>query len=134
MSTRRLCVAGTLAFCIAMPAHAAPDASRGQQLYARCEACHAPAYERVGPHHCGLFGRVAGSVPDFSYSPAMRNSKIVWSDKTLDRFLERPLQVVPGSTMTYDGVPDARDRADLIAYLKHMNNAPECAKKVEPKR
>ncbi len=105
----------------------APDALRGEPIYTRCLACHALAYDRVGPRHCGLFGRRAGSVPGFGYSPAMKKSGIVWSDKTLDRFLTKPLKMVPGSTMTYDGVADAKDRADLIAYLKQVNDAPACA-------
>jgi len=126
-------IAGAAALCVAVSAGAAPDALRGEQLYARCQACHALAVDRVGPHHCGLFGRLAGSVPEFSYSPAMKNSKIVWNDKTLDRFLAQPLKMVPGSTMTYDGVQDAKERADLIAYLKHVNDTPECAKAPEKK-
>lgn len=99
-------------------AFAAPgDAARGEQIYARCLACHALAYDRVGPRHCGLIGRHAGSVPGFAYSDAMKASGIVWNAKTLDRFLADPLRRVPGTTMTYAGVPEARDRADLIAYL-----------------
>lgn len=70
-------------------------------------ACHALAYDRVGPR------------PQFSYSPAMKKSGVVWNDKTLDRFLTQPLKVVPGTAMTYDGVADPKERADLIAYLKH---------------
>ncbi len=96
----------------------APDPAHGEQVYARCMACHALAADRVGPRHCGLFGRLAGSVPGFPYSPAMKNSGITWNDKTLDRFLAKPLAMVPGTAMTYDGVPDTSDRADLIAYLK----------------
>lgn len=107
-------------------AHAAPDALRGEQVYARCLACHALAYDRVGPRHCGLLGRRAGSVPGFSYSPAMKNSHLTWDEKTLDRFLAQPLQAVPGTTMTYDGVPDPQERADLIAYLRHANDTPAC--------
>lgn len=118
--------AGLLAACAF--AHAAtPDAVRGEQVYARCQACHALATDRVGPRHCGLFGRLAGSVPGFAYSEAMKKSRIVWNDKTLDRFLASPLAMVPGTHMTYDGVPDPRDRADLIAYLRQANDAPPCA-------
>jgi cytochrome c len=106
---------------------AAPDAVRGEQVYARCLACHALAVDRVGPRHCGLFGRLAGSVPGFSYSEAMKKSKIIWNDKTLDRFLAKPLAVVPGTAMTYDGVPDPKDRADLIAYLRQADKTPACA-------
>ena len=54
----------------------------------------------------------------FTYSEAMQRSKIVWNEKTLDRFLANPPKAVPGPAMTYAGVPDAKERADLIAYLK----------------
>jgi cytochrome c len=108
-------------------AWALPDAVRGEQVYARCLACHALAVDRVGPRHCGLFGRLAGSVPGFTYSEAMKKSKIVWNDKTLDRFLAKPLAVVPGTAMTYDGVADPTERADLIAYLKRTDEAPPCS-------
>jgi cytochrome c len=94
------------------------DPGRGEEIYGRCLACHALAFDRVGPRHCGLFGRRAGSVAGFSYSPAMKNSKIVWNEKTLDRFLANPPKAVPGTTMTYAGISVARERADLIAYLK----------------
>jgi cytochrome c len=93
------------------------DAARGEQLYARCAACHALAYDRVGPRHCGVLGRRAGTVPGFDYSPAMKRSKLVWTKENLNRFLADPPGVVPGTTMTYAGVNDAKDRADLVAYL-----------------
>lgn len=112
---------------LGMVAHAAPDAARGEQLYARCAACHALTYDRVGPRHCGLLGRRAGSVPGFDYSPAMKKSGIVWTEKALDRFLTNPLAMVPGTAMTYAGVPEARDRADLIAYLKAANAGAPCS-------
>ena len=121
-------LASAVMLCVIAPARAAPDALRGEQVYTRCLACHALAYDRVGPRHCGLFGRRAGSVAGFSYSVAMKQSGIVWNDKTLDRFLTRPLKMVPGSAMTYDGVADPTERADLIAYLKHANDTPECAR------
>jgi cytochrome c len=93
------------------------DATRGEQLYARCAACHALAYDRVGPRHCDLLGRRAGSVPGFEYSPAMKRSTLIWTRENLSRFLANPPGVVAGTTMTYAGVENAQDRADLIAYL-----------------
>jgi cytochrome c len=120
--------ASVLALCASSPAPAAPDAARGEALYGRCLACHALAYDRVGPRHCGLFGRLAGSVPGFDYSPALRNSGITWNDKTLDRFLANPLAAVPGTTMTYAGVDDPKERGDLIAYLKRVNQSGACTK------
>src|SRR4051812_26019183 len=92
---------------------AAADIQNGKEIYGRCLACHALEYDRVGPRHCGLFGRRAGSVKGFTYSEAMKRSKIVWNDKTLDRFLANPLKTVPGTAMTYAGVSDAKERADL---------------------
>lgn len=129
---RRL--AGALVLVIAGAADAAPSAPAGQQqqvlhgeqVYARCQACHALAQDRVGPHHCGLLGRRAGTVPGFAYSQAMKDSRITWDEKTLNQFLSAPMKAVPGTSMTYDGVPDAKDRADLIAYLRHANESPEC--------
>ena len=110
------------------PAGKAADAKKGEEIYGRCLACHALAYDRVGPRHCGLFGRLAGSVPGFDYSPALRNSGITWNDKTLDRFLANPLAAVPGTTMTYAGVDDPKERGDLIAYLKRVNQSGACTK------
>ncbi len=93
------------------------DAKAGEAVYSRCLGCHAIEYNRTGPKHCGVVGRKAGSVPGFEYSPAMKRSKLVWNQKSLERFLADPLKTVPGTTMTYAGVPDPKDRADLIAYL-----------------
>ena len=107
---------------------APPSAARGEAIYARCAACHALAQDRVGPRHCGLFGRTSGSVPTFEYSAAMKKVHIVWTAQTLDRFLASPLKMVPGTSMTYDGVPDAAERADLIAYLREAGGSPECAR------
>ncbi len=104
--------------------HAAADATpRGEEIYSRCLACHALAYDRVGPRHCGLFGRRAGSVPGFDYSDAMRKSGIVWDAATLDRFLAAPTQVVPGTTMGYAGIPDPAERAALIAWLRDASRS-----------
>lgn len=124
-TTKPLCWAAVF-LAAAASAVAAPDSRRGEQVYARCMACHALATDRVGPHHCGLFGRLAGSVPGFDYSAAMKRSGIVWTDKTVNDFLAGPLKMVPGTSMTYDGVPEARDRLDLIAYLKQVNDSREC--------
>jgi len=117
-----------IALLAVQSATAAPDELRGQQIYTRCLACHALASDRVGPRHCGLFGRLAGSVPAFEYSSAMKKSAIVWNEETLDRFLAKPLRMVPGTTMTYDGVTEQKDRVDLIAYLKKASKSSECAK------
>mgnify|MGYP006175239305 CR=1 FL=1 len=106
---------------ILIAALAAGDPAAGEAVYSRCQGCHALEYNRTGPKHCGLLGRRAGSVPGFDYSPAMKRSALVWNEKTLDRFLSAPLRTLPGTTMTYAGVPEAGERADLIAYLKQQS-------------
>lgn len=103
---------------VLLAALAAGDPQAGEAVYSRCLGCHALEYHRTGPKHCGLFGRRAGSAPGYAYSEAMKRSKLVWNERTLERFLAAPLKVVPGTTMTYAGVADAGERADLIAYLK----------------
>jgi cytochrome c len=104
------------------------DIKAGEAIYARCLACHALAYDRTGPRHCGLFGRRAGSVKGFAYSDVMKKSKIVWNEKTLDVFLANPIKTVPGTTMGYAGVTDKKERADLIAYLRQATESAECKK------
>lgn len=127
MRRRTLAIVCALALGgLGVAAHPAPDAARGEQVYARCQACHALAFDRVGPRHCGLWGRRAGSVADFGYSPAMKQSGITWDDDALDRFLAAPTKAIPGTTMTYDGVPDRQQRADLIAYLRSVDRTPAC--------
>jgi len=103
-------------------AQAAPDAAtlkRGERVYERCAACHSIEGNRTGPQHCGLFGRRAGTAPGYDgYSRALRDAKIVWNERTLDAFLQNPVRAVPGTTMGYAGIADARERADLIAWLR----------------
>jgi cytochrome c len=97
------------------------DPVRGEKIYGRCFACHAIDRDRTGPRHAGLFGRTAGSVPGFAYSPAMKKAGangLVWNDETLDKFLQNPTKFVPGTRMGYAGVKDDQERADLLAYLK----------------
>ncbi len=102
------------------------DPKAGQAVYSRCFACHALAYNRTGPKHCGLLGRRAGSVAGFEYSDAMKRANWVWDRKNLDRFLADPLKTVPGTTMGYAGVKDKKARADLIAYIEQSAGSGEC--------
>ena len=108
-----------LLLCLTAPAWAtgAGDPERGRAVYDRCLACHALERNRTGPKHCGLLGRRAGSLPGFDYSVAMRGAGFVWTAETLDRFLRAPLEMLPETTMTYDGIADPQERADLIAFL-----------------
>jgi cytochrome c len=96
------------------------DAAKGKDLYSlRCAACHSVDYNGAGPAHAGVFGRKAGSVPNFSYSPALKSSSILWSSDTLNQWLADPEKLIPGQKM-WIAVPGASDRLDLIAYLKSL--------------
>ena len=100
------------------PVLAAGDAVHGGQLYhAKCMACHSIDYNGVGPAHKNLFGRKAGSLPDYNYSSALLASKVVWDEKTLDKWLSNPQKFIPGQKMGFQ-VESSQERADLIAYLK----------------
>jgi len=101
--------------------HAAPDAKRGQALFAeRCAACHAADRNMAGPKLGGVFGRHAAAVADYPYSPALRAAKLVWGIDTLDRWLADPQTLVPGSKMPIR-VLDASTRRDLEAYLEELS-------------
>lgn len=118
-----LCIAASSLYaataCISTAlAETGGDAKHGQELYSsRCFACHSIDANRVGPAHRGVFGRKAGAVSGYDYSPALKKSTIIWNEQTLDRWLADPEKSIPGQKMGYS-VMDAKDRADLIAYLK----------------
>ena len=109
---------GALLMAVAVTGWADGDPARGKTLYqTRCAACHSIDYSGAGPAHRGLFGRLAGQVPGYTYSEALKSSGVVWSDGTLNRWLTDPEAFVPGQKMGIS-VPDAQERVDLIAYLK----------------
>jgi cytochrome c len=98
-----------------------PEYKRGRLLYIQCRACHelkAGAPNKVGPNLHGIMGQRAAQVAGFAYSPALRAANLTWDRATLDRWLERPSAVVPGNSMAFAGVADAKDRAALITYIE----------------
>lgn len=106
-----------------MPALAQGDAEAGERVFKKCAACHAVgegASNKVGPHLNDVIGRIAGSLPDYKYSPAMSeagSSGLVWADEALDAFLANPREVVNGTKMTFAGLRKEEERRDVIAYL-----------------
>jgi cytochrome c len=85
----------------------------------RCIGCHSLDSNRTGPAHRGVFGRLAAVVPGYDYSPALKASGLIWTKENLDLWLTDPEKLVPGQKMGYS-VTDARDRSDLVAYLKSL--------------
>jgi cytochrome c len=101
--------------------HAAADATRGARIFGQCMACHSikPGENMTGPSLAGVWNHKAAVVPSFQrYSDALKKSKLVWTDDTLDKWLRDPAALVPGTTMTYPGLKEAQARQDVIAYLK----------------
>jgi cytochrome c len=95
--------------------------ARGQREFDPCAMCHSlqPDQNMTGPSLAGLWNRKAGSVASFTrYSPALQSSNIVWNDKTLDEWVTDPQHLIPGNQMTFAGIKDERQRADLLAFLK----------------
>jgi cytochrome c len=100
---------------------------RGERLFLQCRACHSlgSAQEgKIGPPLGAVVGRKAGAVPGFAYSKALAASGLTWDEPTLDRWLARPAEVVPGTSMVYAGLARLEDRQQLIAYLRRATATP----------
>jgi cytochrome c len=98
----------------------AQDAMSGEMLFVRnCGICHSPkpGQNLVGPSLFSVVNRHSGQVAGFHYSDANRNSGLTWNVGTLDRYLTAPRELVPGTKMTFPGLKDPKQRADVIAYL-----------------
>jgi len=105
----------------ALPATTAGDAEKGAALFRACVACHSlkPDQNMTGPSLAGIWERKAGTLGSFDrYSPALKSSDIVWDENSLDAWLKSPKSLVPQNRMIFLGMSDARQRADLIAFLK----------------
>ena len=110
----------TISFAV-LAAFSEGNSVRGQRLFGACAACHSLQADQnmTGPSLADLWGRKAGSSASFSrYSPALKSANIVWNEKTLDDWITDPQHLVPGNQMTFAGIKDARQRADLLAFLK----------------
>lgn len=120
----RLCVATTALLVVwSGQATARGDIDDGRREFNRsCQQCHSLKRGEViqGPSLAGVFGRRAGSLEEFNYSNAMKESKIIWTQESLNDYLASPLTAMgSGIDMMTHGVRDDDDRADLIEFLKH---------------
>jgi cytochrome c len=107
----------------ARTAHAqgAADVAAGKELYeAKCGGCHSVEMNRIGPRHRGVVGRKVASLPDYDYSPAIKKLGGVWTRARIDKWLQGPQAMAPGSKM-FVTVPDPTIRREIIAYLASVS-------------
>lgn len=102
------------------------DATAGAVVFKKCATCHVVETDtnKVGPSLKGVFGRKAGTHPDFRYSPAMQavgEGGLVWDDAALRDYLHDPRKKVKGTKMTFPGLKDDADITNLIAYMKQFS-------------
>lgn len=129
MRARPLCVpllasAVFLTLANGLPGHAqAADLADGEAVFrSQCGICHSPKPDRnmIGPTLFGVVGRTTGSVTGYAYSVSNKNSNVTWTPEVLDKYLESPKVVIPGTKMPYAGLKDPVKRADLIGYLETL--------------
>ena len=103
------------------------DPKRGEAVAKQCAVCHTfekGGPNRVGPNLWGVINRPRASVPGFNYSAAMKSKGGTWTYDELYKYLQKPSAMVPGTTMTFAGIPRADQRADLINYLHTLADNP----------
>jgi cytochrome c len=103
------------------------DVGRGETSAKKCAACH--TFDKggrtlVGPNLWGIVGRAKASAPGFNYSAALKAKGGSWTVEELSQFIANPKGMVPGTSMTFAGVPRANERADLIVYLNSRSDSP----------
>jgi cytochrome c len=106
-------------------ANATPE--RGETAAKKCQACHTfnkGEPNRVGPNLYGVVGRDRASVPGFNYSAAMKAKAGKWTIEELNAFLTNPRGSIPGTSMSFAGLPRGSERADIITYLNTKSDNP----------
>jgi cytochrome c len=107
---------------------AAANPDDGAKVFRKCQACHTAAKDgknMTGPWLYDVVGRKVASEAGFDYTDAMKEHGGVWSYERLNTYLTNPRGVVPGTKMSFAGLPKVKDRANVIAYLRaHTENPP----------
>lgn len=102
----------------------AQDVTAGEAAFKKCSVCHAAgerAANKVGPELNGLDARKAGSVADYGYSDANKNSGITWNEASFKEYIKDPQGKIPGTSMTFGGIKNDKEIGDLWAYLKQFD-------------
>jgi cytochrome c len=126
MTKRLMIMTAVAAVSIAASAGiaSAQDVAAGQRQFNKCLPCHSigpDAENKIGPVLNGLDGRHSGSVPNYSYSDANKNSGIVWGEATFKEYIKNPAAKVPGTKMTFAGIKNNQEINDLWAYVKQFD-------------
>lgn len=103
---------------------ASADPGAGERLWRQCQACHKleDGANATGPHLYDLVGREIASVDGFSYSDALAEKEGDWTPEAISAFIEAPRDWAPGTKMSYNGLDDIEDRANLIAYIEQAGS------------
>jgi len=120
---KKLLVAGVL-IATSSVSGVAQDAQRGKTVFNVCLVCHAVgpgAQNKIGPVLNGLDGRKAGTVANFDYSDANKNSGIVWNEATFEDYIKNPAAKVPDTKMAFPGIKNEQQAKDLWAYLTQFD-------------
>ncbi|MEA2975262.1 MAG: cytochrome c [Alphaproteobacteria bacterium] len=111
------------AFAASTSGSSAQDLAAGEQSFKKCLPCHSvgeDATNKVGPVLNGLDGRKSGSVPDYSYSEANKNSGITWNEASFKEYIQNPMAKIPGTKMAFAGIKSENEIGSLWAYLKQF--------------
>ncbi|MCB5409209.1 c-type cytochrome [Pseudogemmobacter faecipullorum] len=113
----------------ALPVLAEGDIAKGEKVFKKCAACHTvenDGSKRAGPHLEGIIGRTSAAVEGFAYSGKMKELGAeghIWTAEELEKFLENPKKMVPGTKMSFAGLKKPEERTDLVAYLASLGGA-----------
>lgn len=106
------------------PVAQAADANAGADSYdANCSECHSlanPLKNKKGPGLFGVTGRAAASVPGYNYSDALKGANLKWTADKLDAYIVNPKALVPGTSMKFKGLSDAKERGDLLEFISQQ--------------
>ena len=108
--------------------YSAGDVANGKRVFMICKSCHTTVQggsDMTGPNLWGVFGRKAGTEGKFKYSEGLKAAGFAWDPAHVDSWITNPKAMVPDTKMSFAGVKDAKDRVDLVAYLKSETSAPK---------